>query len=354
MNTHSVYPIRLLRVVASRSHRAIVVHSTVAAIVIPLLLTLPRVAGAQVVDRLPNLTPIAASDLSIAIGTNGPELRFTTTSWNNGTGPMELVPGESDSTRTKQKVYQRVYRSDGTSYDRLAGTMDYHPEHSHFHFNGYATYTLQPVNAPGGSARMSQKTSFCLLDSLLIDGSLPGAPLAKVYSTCTPAIQGISVGWGDKYGWWLAGQSFDLTGEPDGDYQLFIDVDPLNQMLESNDADNRSCVLVRLRISQGIAESLGPCGGATTVSLLSISPDRVAAGSSVNVVIKGSGFVTGMSVGFENGSGPAPVASSVVVRDSETITATVSAKSGGGKRWRSWDVRVSSAVLPRAFTVTSP
>jgi hypothetical protein len=322
------------------------------AIVIPFLLMLPSGANAQAVDLSPNLTPFPASELVIATGANGPELRFTTITWNHGAGTMELVPGEIDSTRTKQKVYQRVYRSDGTSYLRLAGTMEFHPEHNHFHLNDYATYTLQPANAPGGSARTSQKTSFCLLDSLLIDGSLPGAPGQRVYSTCTPAIQGISVGWGDRYGWTLPGQSFDLTGEPDGDYQLFIDIDPQNHLLESNDADNRSCLLVRLRISQGIVESLGQCGASSAVSLLSISPDRVGAGGSVNVTIKGSGFRTGMSVGFENGSGPAPVASSVVVVDNETITATVSVKSGGGRRARTWDVRVSSAVLPGAFTVT--
>lgn len=320
-------------------------------IVIPILLVFPGVAIAQAVDLLPNLTPFDASDLRIAAGTNGPELRFTTISWNHGTGPVELIPGDIDSTRTKQKVYQRVYRSDGTSYDHLAGTMEYHPDHNHFHLNGYATYTLQPVNAPGGSARTSEKTSFCLLDSILFDGSLPGSPPQKVYSTCTPAIQGISVGWGDRYGYTLPGQSFDLTGEADGDYQLFIDVDPQNHLLESNDADNRSCLLVRLRISQGTVESLGPCGGSTAVSILSITPDRLKAGSSVNVTIKGSGFADGMSVGFENGTGPAPVAISVVVVDPETITATVSVKAGGGKRLRVWDVRVSSAVLPGAFTI---
>jgi hypothetical protein len=323
------------------------------ALLIPILLLLPRGATAQAVELEPNLTPFAASDLSIVSGANGPELRFTTTTWNRGVGPMELIPGDVDSTRTKQKVYQRVYRSDGTSFDNLAGTMTYHEQHAHFHLDGYATYTLQPVNAPGGSARTSQKTSFCLLDSLLVDGSLPGAPGQRVYSSCTPAIQGISVGWGDRYGWTLQGQSFNLTGEPDGDYQLFIDVDPQNQLIESNNDDNRSCLLVRLRISQGIAESLGECGNASSaVSVLSISPASISAGGSANVTITGSGFAEGMSVSFENGSGPAPVASSVTVVDDQTITATVSVRSGGGKRVRRWDVRVSSAVLPGAFTVT--
>ena len=33
------------------------------------------------------------------------------------------------------------------------------------HFNDYALYTLQPVNAPGGSLRTGAKTTFCVMDT---------------------------------------------------------------------------------------------------------------------------------------------------------------------------------------------
>ena len=72
----------------------------------------------------------------------------------------------------------------------------------------------------------------------------------------------------------------------------------------------------------------------------------------MNVTIKGTGFVEGLAVGFENGSGPAPIASLVQFVDASTITARVSVKSGGSRRPRVWDVRVGPAVLPRGFTVT--
>ncbi|UCE38875.1 MAG: hypothetical protein JSW00_06540 [Thermoplasmata archaeon] len=57
------------------------------------------------------------------------------------------------------------------------------------------------------------------------------------------------------------------------------------------------------------------------------------------------------------GSGPTPTVSNVVVVDGNTITATVTAKSGGPPRNRVWDVRVtnpdrSSGVLSGGFTVT--
>ena len=312
----------------------------------------------QVTELRPNLTPFAASDLLMVIDPSGtPTLRFSTISWNHGLGPMELVAGDVDSATNKQKVYQRVYLSDGGFYDRLAGTVDYHPEHQHFHFEDYALYTLQPVGSTGGSQRQSAKTSFCLLDNQKIDTSLAGAPKQATYTACSPVIQGISVGWGDRYGYSLPGQSFDLTGAADGDYDLTIEVDPKGssqegKLLESDEADNTSCVRLRISVSANTVQVLGACGSSSgVVSLSSITPSTVSSGSSVNVVIKGTGFVDGMSVGFENGSGPAPVASAVTVMDSNTIQATVRVKSGGPRRERVWDVRVSSAVLPRGFTV---
>ncbi|MGD2177579.1 MAG: S8 family serine peptidase [Anaerolineae bacterium] len=93
------------------------------------------------------------------------------------------------------------------------------------------------------------------------------------------------------------------------------------------------------------------------VTVTSIDPPQMQAGSTVDVAITGSGFASGADVTFENGSGPAPEASDITVSDSSAITATVTAKSGGPPRDRVWDVRVtnpdgSSGALPSSFTVT--
>ncbi len=99
------------------------------------------------------------------------------------------------------------------------------------------------------------------------------------------------------------------------------------------------------------------------VTVDSITPNSMSAGSTTDVTISGSGFAAGADVTFENGSGPAPEASNVVVTDVDgdevldTITATVTAKSGGPPRKRVWDVRVtnpdgSTGVLDNGFTVT--
>ena len=95
----------------------------------------------------------------------------------------------------------------------------------------------------------------------------------------------------------------------------------------------------------------------TTFAVDSISPNSVAAGSSVDVTITGSGFEGGATVALENGNGPAPTVSNTTVVDGTEITATISTKSGGPKRDRLWDVRVTnpdgtSDVLVDGFTVT--
>lgn len=315
-------------------------------------LALASAASAQVVVELkPNLQPFPAHDVILvqnALG--GLDLRFSTTSWNSGAGPMELVAGETGP--AGQNVYQRIYLSDGSHYDRLAGTFEWHPDHQHFHLENYATYTLDPVAAPGGSQRTSAKTSFCLLDNELVDTSLPGAPVSPVFASCGTTIQGISVGWGDTYGRHLAGQSFDFTGNPSGDYDLTIEIDPFGRLLETSDGDNVSCVRVRVNVSSSSATVLGDCSAPVEPVVVSaIAPSSMRRGTVVSVTITGSGFAPGMAVSFEGGSGPRPTASNVVVQSATTITANVTVKSGGSARPRVWDVRAGSGLLPGGFTV---
>jgi hypothetical protein len=306
----------------------------------------------QVADLMPNLVALPASELSVVTdaATGNPKLIFAATSWNNGTGPVELRAGAAG--QAGQDVYQRVYRNDGSFYDRLAGTYVYHPEHNHFHFEGYALYTLRPLNAPGASDRQSAKTTFCVMDTTKVNTSLPGAPQLAVYNSCNAIVQGMSIGWGDRYGPTLSGQSFDLNGSPDGDYELIIQFDPQQRLLESHESDNQSCVRIRIGVSARTVQNLGACTTPGTVTISSITPNSASQGSSTdNVTIKGSGFAPGMAVGFENGSGPAPVASNVEVVDAATITLTVTVKTGGPRKQRLWDVRVGSAVLQKGFKV---
>ena len=303
---------------------------------------------AQAADLLPNLTPKTASEISIVLDpANGHTLlRFAAINQNLGAGPLDVHAGGVDG--TGQQVFQRIYRTDGTWHDELAGTMTYHPQHNHFHVNNFEVYTLKPAGEGTVTGKTSEKTSFCLEDTTPIDLRLPGAPQNAVYTTCNPDVQGISVGWGDRYGPTLPGQSIDITGDAEGDYDLIIEADPDNHFIESNESDNLSCVRLHINPSARTFQAVGTCGA---VAIDSITPNTMKPGSSIEVTINGDGFTPGLAVGFENGTGPAPVVSNVVWVDATTMRATVTVKNGGGKQTRYWDLRVGPALRYRAFTI---
>jgi hypothetical protein len=303
----------------------------------------------------PNIRALPASDLSIVtdFATGGPELRFGATTWNAGLGPLELRAGETGA--GKQNVYQRIFRSDSTYYDRLAGEFTWHPDHNHFHFEDYATYVLQPLNAPGSSARTSQKTTFCVMDTDKVDARFAGAPRKAVYSACGASIQGMSVGWGDTYGAHLPGQSIDLSDWADGDFKLTIIGDPEGRILETSESDNVACLLLHISITDGTVVPITSSGcegggtGSTTVSAM--TPSSGSIGSIVAVTISGTGFVPGVTVSLVNGSGAKPVVGNVVVQSSTTITAVLNVKKGNTSGDTSWDLSVGNAVLRDAFVV---
>ena len=334
------------------SHFRSVASGSIAACVVALA---GNALAQTVVDRPPNLKPLPASSVSlVADASGGSTLRFSTTSWNNGTGPLQLEAGPVDTGSGKQQVLQRVFLSDGKSFHRLAGYFEWHPAHNHFHFDDYALYTLQPVNAPGGSVRTGSKMTFCVMDNAKVDTGLPGAPGQPAYSSCGQYVQGMSVGWGDTYGSHLPGQEIDFTDNADGIYQLRIEIDPKKVIIEATESDNVSCVLLDIRKPNTVTvlDSSGNCSTA-----VSITPNTAQAGATVQVTIAGYGFSDGMTVSFEGGNGPRPIASNVrLASDTSTldmITATVKVPSKKHGRTAAWDVRVGSGgVLQKAFTVT--
>jgi hypothetical protein len=85
---------------------------------------------------------------------------------------------------------------------------------------------------------------------VLIDSNLAHAS-PQTYVTCDVSTpQGISVGWGDLYSWYLAGQSLNITGLPTGDYWLVIFADPDGRLLEGGAIGNNSSA-VKIRLSKG-------------------------------------------------------------------------------------------------------
>jgi hypothetical protein len=78
---------------------------------------------------------------------------------------------------------------------------------------------------------------------------LPGAPNSPQYTGSSQYL-GISVGWADVYPWYFAGQYIDVTGVPDGQYWLEAEIDPDDRLLESNETNNITRVLVNLVVPE--------------------------------------------------------------------------------------------------------
>ena len=331
--------------------RALLLASTVVG-----ALSLAGTAAAQTALR-PNLIPLPAFNTTLATDTGGRStLRFSTTSWNNGAGPLELAAGKVETGSGTQLVFQVVYLSGGGQTLYFAGAFEYHPLHDHMHVNAYALYSLQPVNAPGGSERTGAKTTFCVMDTTAINLRLAGAPGQPFYSRCGRDLQGMSIGWGDTYGAHLAGQEIDFTNNADGIYQLKIEVDPKKVIVESNDNDNVSCVLLSIKKPSTVTvlDSSGLCS-----SVASITPSSARVGTTVQVTITGYGFAPGMGVTFDGGNGSRPVASNVQLTSDtdtvDTITATVTVPyvKKKGRQDPVWNVRVGrGGSLANGFTVT--
>lgn len=169
-------------------------------------------------------------------------LRVSTATPNIGAGQLEL-----EGSSTAPGVYQRIYRADGSSYERFAGNFTFHPGHGHLHFDNWINLHLRAVltnDGVGDIIASGDKTSFAIIDLVHYDPSLPGSPNSGEYSG--GLLQGLSVGWADIYSADLPDQWIDVTYVPAGRYWLEGIVDPADSILESNETNNAARILITL------------------------------------------------------------------------------------------------------------
>ncbi len=167
-------------------------------------------------------------------------LRVSTATPNVGAGPLEL-----HGSSTSPGVYQRIFRTDGSSYDRFAGNFTFHPGHGHLHFDNWINLHLRAVltnDAVGDIIVSGDKTSFAIIDLIHYDAALPGSPTSIQYGG--GLTQGLSVGWADVYSAYLQDQWIDVTDVPSGRYWLEAIVDPANSILESDETNNATRILI--------------------------------------------------------------------------------------------------------------
>jgi hypothetical protein len=141
-----------------------------------------------------------------------------------------------------------------TYADYESGTVTFHPEHNHTHFDDYAQFTIlealpdttgDGIPEVGGEVTEGLKRSFCLADSDPYDLALPNAAQEPSFFGCVDQ-QRISVGWMDVYTPTTPGQQIDVGGLEPGDYWLQGAIDPENRLREVNENNNVGRVLINI------------------------------------------------------------------------------------------------------------
>ncbi|MCB9506833.1 MAG: hypothetical protein H6698_02355 [Myxococcales bacterium] len=113
--------------------------------------------------------------------------------------------------------------------------------HGHHHYEAYARYDLYDV-AGDTSLEIGAKSGFCVMDLGVYDTSITSA--CHGYNCSN---QGITAGCQDTYSAGLQCQWVDVTGLPDGDYDLTVTTNPYGE-LEELDYDNNAASM-RIRIA---------------------------------------------------------------------------------------------------------
>jgi hypothetical protein len=166
-------------------------------------------------------------------------LRFTTTVWNAGEGPLELEAPTSKKRGRAGRLYQNLYDApvagERAARRRVHGRIIYHDGHQHYHFADFAAYELLQCDTAGDCRPIgeSPKVSFCLVDSELVEGPHP-----RQYKVCERKRQGITPGYGDIYAADLPDQWVVLSNGPlaDGEYALRAIADSENLLAEGGGA----------------------------------------------------------------------------------------------------------------------
>ncbi|GAA3593145.1 lysyl oxidase family protein [Kineosporia mesophila] len=196
-------------------------------------------------------------------------LNFSATVWNAGPSPL-VVDGFRQPGHDVLDAYQYFFDQAGNQVGYTsAGQMQWDPRdgHNHWHFKAFASYRL--LDQTQEKAIISGKEAFCLAPTDAIDLAAPGAQWqpasTDLYTACGQGNKNLlsirevlESGWGDTYGQYLPGQSFNITRVPSGTYFIQTIANPDRKLTESNYDNNAALRKVRIG---------GKVGGVRTVKV---------------------------------------------------------------------------------------
>lgn len=342
---------KLVRIGGKWSGFGVVVALGLASAVIPagLQATAATAAAAAAPVTLPDLQlQVPPSQISVGTSrsTRHRQLQFTHVTWDAGAGPFQIDPTYDSRTGTASFV-QAIYNSPSPGKWRLDHTvplavtgvfdppLDYQFPLSRF--------TLNQVNRNGSVGPVvaaSPKTDFCITGDTRV-GGVPNMPrtTSPPQSNCTNPTKplGWSVGWGDEYDQTDSGQPIDLTGVPNGVYDLVGVVDPQHILAESDKSNN--VTVTKLQISNYRVTVLGQTNPASTPPTVRITSP--AARSNVYGTVSLSASATG--------SGSATITSAQWMLNGQPLSSPLRT-APYGYRWHVGSVPLGSYTLSARAT----
>jgi hypothetical protein len=210
----------------------------------------------------PDLAMAPLDDVLIGTSsTDGPQhvyLRFSATLVNMGQGPLVVAAHRSLPFTDDWRVLQRIDDATGGYSERDTGaTLVFAGDgHDHWHVTGAEAHQLETLD--GSVVGSLSKTGFCFFDNVIHDGSAPRAAAEPVHGAreCGTRLDrditmGLSVGWGDRYQWYLLDQTIEITDVPDGRYRLRAIADPGDRFVEIDEINNDTWTIVDLDTESG-------------------------------------------------------------------------------------------------------
>jgi len=205
-------------------------------------------------NGVPDLRALPAHDLSTSHQGQHDFLNFGATIWNAGSGPL-VLEGFRRGSRPRMDAVQFIYRHGHPVASHRVGQLEFDRRkgHNHWHLEDVARYDL--LDAHGHRVLVSGKQSFCLAPTDPIDLTVPGADWLAESSDLGSSCGGeeaiwlrevLQAGWGDTYYQDRAGQSFNVTGLPNGRYQVRVTADPHHRLAETSYRNNVGLVAIEL------------------------------------------------------------------------------------------------------------
>jgi lysyl oxidase len=230
-------------------------------------------------STVPDLVALPAYGIGTSHQRRHDYLQFGADVWNGGPASL-VVEGFRAVGEDRMDAYQ-YFLADGVVVGRApvgSFLFDRRDGHQHWHFLQFARYRLLDASQ---NAIRSHKQAFCLAPTDPIDLTADGAiwrPDQVGFSQCGGITslwirEVLPAGWGDTYFQSVPGQSFDITGLPNGSYWIEVHANPAGVLFDadpSNDVELREVILRGVPGARTV--SVPPWHGIDTEAFIGFGP----------------------------------------------------------------------------------